>query len=417
MKQEESRCEAPPAKLRLVSGEDHFVEHHTSKAVDNVRIGEIKALAHPELVMEEYPCTRQITELVSSSRQQMSDCIMGLDDRIIVIVGPCSIHDPKGAIEYARRLKSEADRLSKDILVVMRVYFEKPRTTVGWKGLINDPYLDESYQVNDGLRIGRKLIKDVNALGIPVACEFLDTLTPQYIADLVSWAAIGARTTECQTHRELASGLSMPVGFKNGTSGDLGIAVDAVQAAKHHHCFFSITKHGTAAIVHSKGNEATHVVLRGGKSGPNFGKEHVDDLMEKQSKAGLNCGVMIDCSHGNSMKNHRNQPKVLQDICSQIKSGARICGVMIESNLFEGRQDLPSPEEIEKAAGGGPSDNASRGESQAISAGLLRYGVSVTDACVDWTTTVDMLESLAKTVRDKRSFRVSWRTRTNAPSA
>lgn len=337
---------------------------------------------------------------------------MGEDDRVIVIVGPCSIHDPKGAVEYARRLKSEADRLNKDILVVMRVYFEKPRTTVGWKGLINDPYLDESFRVNDGLRMGRKLLRDVNNLGLPVACEFLDTLTPPYISDLVSWAAIGARTTECQTHREMASGLSMPVGFKNGTSGDVDIAIDAVKAAKHPHCFFSITQHGTAAIIHSKGNENTHIVLRGGKSGPNFDKEHVDSLFQKQSKAGLSCGVIFDCSHGNSMKDHKNQPKVLQNICDQIKSGTRICGVMIESNLFEGRQDLPSPEAVQKALGGGASGAANQredvylpphgGESQIITAGLLRHGVSITDACVDWNTTVEMLEMLAKTVRDKR---------------
>jgi len=400
---------APPAKRqRMADGEDHFVEHFTNKAIDNVRISEIKALAHPQLVVEEYPRTDKIAELVGSTRQEVSACILGTDDRVVVIVGPCSVHDPKGAMEYAQRLKSEADRLKKDILVVMRVYFEKPRTTVGWKGLINDPYLDESYRVNDGLRIGRRLLRDVNALGLPVACELLDTLTPPYISDLVSWGAIGARTTECQTHREMASGLSMPVGFKNGTSGDVGMSIDAVVAAKHPHCFFSITHHGTAAIIHSKGNDTTHVVLRGGKSGPNYEKEHVDSLLEKQSKAGLNCGVIVDCSHGNSMKNHKNQPKVLENICGQIKSGTRICGVMIESNLFEGRQDLPTPEAIEKAgiSGAAPSEDAllrpHSGESQIISAGLLRHGVSITDACVDWTTTVEMLEMLAKTVRDKR---------------
>lgn len=404
-------AEGPAAKRPRTDdstkGKDgHFTEHFTDPEVDNLRIMEIKALAQPQLVMEEYPATSTCVETVQRARAAAGGCVTGTDDRVILIVGPCSVHDPKGAMEYAKRLKCEAERFKDDLVILMRVYFEKPRTTVGWKGLVNDPYLDDSFRVNDGLRIGRKLLRDITNLGVPCACEFLDLLTPQYIADLVSWAAIGARTTECQSHRELASGLSMPVGFKNGTSGDVDIAIDAVQAAQHPHCFFSITKHGNAAIVHSKGNETTHVVLRGGKSGPNYEAEYVSGLSAKMAKRGLKQGVMIDCSHGNSLKNPRNQPKVLEAIGEQLKKGAQVCGVMVESNLFEGRQDLPTPEAIKTAgvttAGQFDVLERSGSESPIIKAGLLRYGVSITDACVDWTTTVQMMETLSQAVRERR---------------
>jgi len=392
-------------------GCQHFTEHFTHPEIDNLRIKEIKALAHPMLVMEDYPPTGTCVDTVQRYRHAATQVITGNCDKVVVVVGPCSIHDPKSALEYAKRLRCEAERLKDELVIIMRVYFEKPRTTIGWKGLINDPYLDESFRVNDGFRIARKLLRDINDLGVPCACEFLDMLTPQYLSDLVSWAAIGARTTECQTHRELASGLSMPVGFKNSTSGDVDIAVDAVHAARQEHCFFSITKHGTAAIVHSKGNSVTHVVLRGGKTGPNYDEQSINSCLAKLAKGGVSQGVMVDCSHGNSQKNHRNQTKVLDALASQIRAGANILGVMFESNLFEGRQDLPSQEAL-RATGVPMSTRCNTldrqgAESPVITAGLLRYGVSVTDSCVDWTTTVDMLEKLAEAVRGRRQNRVS----------
>lgn len=404
-------AEEPARKRQRVVSEDgadeksgHFTEAFTDPAIDNVRIKEIKALAHPQLVMEEYALTDVGAETVQKGRAEISACVSGADDRIIVIVGPCSIHDPRSALEYAKRLKGERDRLEKDLVIAMRVYFEKPRTTVGWKGLINDPFLNDTYDINTGLRMGRRLLRDISDLGLPAACEFLDVIMPQYIGDLVSWAAIGARTTECQTHRELASGLSMPVGFKNGTSGDVDIAVDAVLAAQHPHCFFSITKQGTAAIVHSKGNTSTHVVLRGGKTGPNY--QEVPEITGKLDKKGLAQGVMVDCSHANSQKNHKNQPVVCRDLAQQIRNGARICGVMIESHLFEGRQDLPVPTALTATARARPRlDPLGAGslESPVLQAGMIRYGVSITDACVDWGTTVEMLDNLAQCVRDRRA--------------
>jgi len=289
-------------------------------------------------------------------------------------------------------------------VVVMRVYFEKPRTTVGWKGLINDPFLNDTYQINTGLRMGRRVLRNINNIGLPAACEFLDVMTPQYIADLVSWAAIGARTTECQTHRELASGLSMPVGFKNGTSGDTDVSVDAILAAQHPHCFFSITKQGTAAIVHSKGNRYCHMVLRGGKNGTNYGATEVGAALGALGKKGIKQGVMIDFSHANSRKNHRNQPLVCKDVCDQIRAGSNICGVMIESHLFEGRQDLPNAAHMDAATRECPPIDPLMGlaESPVLKSGVLRYGVSITDACVDWGTTVEMLDMLAQAVQAKR---------------
>jgi len=404
----------PPAKRAKTEsdGRDtaHFTEHFTHPEVDNLRIRQIKALAHPQLIMEEYPGTISCVETVCASRLEAARCISGASDKLIVVVGPCSIHDPKSALEYAKRLKCEASRFKDDLLIMMRVYFEKPRTTIGWKGLLNDPYLDESFRVNDGLRMGRKLLRDINDMGLPCACEFLDVMTPQYLSDLVSWAAIGSRTTESQPHRELASGLSMPVGFNNGTSGDVDVAIDAVIAAKHPHCFFSISKHGTAAAVHSGGNDSTHVVLCGGKTGPNFDQKSVAECLGKLGKAGLQQGVMVDCASANCQKNHQNQPKVAKTIAEQIKKGAKICGIMIKSHMFEGRQDLPDTAAL-RAAGvsslARPGDALDRmvSESPVIKAGLLRYGMSVTDGCVDWTTTVDMLEPLAMAVRERRKLK------------
>jgi len=283
-------------------------------------------------------------------------------------------------MEYAHRLRAEAKRLSDDLLIVMRVYFEKPRTTVGWKGLINDPDLDGSFQINKGLRLARQLLLDINALGLPAGVEFLDTISPQFVGDLVSWGAIGARTTESQIHRELSSGLSCPVGFKNGTNGSVTVAVDAIRAAKSPHRFLSVTKQGLAAIVATKGNANCHVILRGGADGPNYAKANIDAVGAALTKADLPLKIMVDCSHGNSQKVHKNQIKVVDDICGQISAGSSpIFGVMLESHLLEGRQDIPKS---------GPAD--------------LRYGVSVTDACIDWADTVACLEKLAAAVKAAR---------------
>jgi 3-deoxy-7-phosphoheptulonate synthase len=311
----------------------------------------------------------------------------GEDDRLLVIIGPCSIHDPEAAIEYATRLKPEIERYKKDLVIIMRVYFEKPRTTVGWKGLINDPDLDGSFNVNKGLRMGRKILETINSMGVPCGAEMLDTITPQYICDLVSWAAIGARTTECQLHRELASGLSMPVGFKNGTSGDCDIAFDAVISAQHGHVFNALTKHGTVAIAHSKGNEDAHVILRGGNGGPNYSKEHVTKFVADHEKKKIPIGMVIDASHGNSSKDYRRQPIVIKEICDQIAEGqTKITGIMVESNLMEGNQKIPA-----KAPEGGSMLTA------------LRYGVSVTDGCISWTSTVEALNVMADAVQKRRA--------------
>jgi len=343
-------------------------------------------MAYPQLVIEEMPASPIAVETVTNARIAASRVINGTDDRLLVIVGPCSIHDPAAAKEYAQRLKSEVSQYKDDLVIIMRVYFEKPRTTVGWKGLLNDPNLDGSFCVNHGLRIGRELLQEINAMGVPAGVEFLDTITPQYIADLVSWAAIGARTTECQLHRELASGCSMPIGFKNGTSGDCEIAIDAVTSAGFPHTFYSTTKHGTVAIVHSRGNEDCHIVLRGGKEGPNYSAKHIAGYLQDLAKKKITTGLVVDASHGNSLKDHKNQPKVCKDICEQLAAGqTQIRGVMLESNLLEGAQKLPA-----KAPEGGTMLSA------------LRYGVSITDACMAWTTTADTVAALAQGVRDRR---------------
>jgi 3-deoxy-7-phosphoheptulonate synthase len=315
---------------------------------------------------------------VADTREAATRILRGEDDRLLAVVGPCSIHDVAAARDYGARLKRLADDLREDLLIVMRVYFEKPRTTVGWKGLINDPRLDGTFRINEGLGLARSLLLDLASMGVAAGCEFLDTITPQFIADLVSWGAIGARTTESQVHRELASGLSMPVGFKNGTDGNVQIAVDAVRAASHPHSFLSVTKQGLAAIVSTRGNDACHIILRGGVRRPNYHAEDVEGAARVLQRAGLLTRLMVDCSHGNSGKDHQRQPAVARDLAGQIAEGSRhIFGLMLESHLVGGRQD-PKP--------GQP----------------LTHGQSITDACLGWDDTVPALEELAKAVRTRR---------------
>jgi 3-deoxy-7-phosphoheptulonate synthase len=346
---------------------------------------------YPQLILEEIPASDAAKRTVRETRPQVSRVLHGEDDRLLVVVGPCSIHDTAAAREYALRLKSEIAAYKKDLLIVMRVYFEKPRTTVGWKGLINDPDLNDTYNVNKGLRIGRALLEEINSYGVPCGCEMLDTITPQYVADLVCWGAIGARTTECQLHRELASGLSMPIGFKNATSGDCDIAIDAIISGQHPHAFYSTTKHGTVAIVHSKGNDDCHIILRGGKDGPNYSAEHVKTYTAQIAKKAITTGLVIDASHGNSSKDYRRQPIVLKDICEQLATGnMKISGVMIESHLLEGAQKLPN------------SSTLKEGEPVLEK---LKYGVSVTDGCIGWTTTAEVLKQLAAGVQARRAAR------------
>jgi 3-deoxy-7-phosphoheptulonate synthase len=347
---------------------------------DDLRIEKLQTLSPPAQVMGEAPATSSVAEVVGAGRRAVHDILQGRDDRLAVVIGPCSIHDPKAALEYARRLAAERVRHAGELEVIMRVYFEKPRTTVGWKGLINDPDLDGGFRINEGLRLARRVLLDVSAQGLPAACEFLDVTTPQYIADLVAWGAIGARTTESQIHREMASGLSCPVGFKNGTNGDVKVAVDAVMAASQPHHFLAVTKEGRAAIATTTGNTDCHLVLRGGKT-PNYDAASVAAAAEILRKAGLPERIMVDVSHANSGKNHENQPAVVADVCAQVATGASpIMGVMIESHLVAGRQDI-------------------------VPGQPLTYGQSVTDACVDWETSVAMLDDLAAAVKAGRAAR------------
>jgi len=352
--------------------------HASSKVhIDDVRIKDIKELAPPIHMLREFPATPKAAETAFEARAAIHRILFGADDRLLVVIGPCSIHDTDAAMEYARRLKAEADRLKNDLLVVMRVYFEKPRTTVGWKGLINDPFMDNSFRINDGLRIARKLLWEVNELGLPAGTEFLDMITPQYIADLISWGAIGARTTESQVHRELASGLSCPVGFKNGTDGNIRIAVDAIKAAQSPHHFLSVTKAGHSAIVSTAGNEDCHLILRGGK-GPNYDAASVDAACKELAASGVTGKLMVDFSHANSRKQHKLQVDVAKDVGGQLANGEdRIIGVMVESHLKEGRQDLKPGVELE-------------------------YGKSITDACIGWEDSLEVLEILAESVRQRR---------------
>jgi 3-deoxy-7-phosphoheptulonate synthase len=345
----------------------------------DLHVESIRPLLPPAILLEELPLDEAGSLLVGRAREEIIEVLAGGDDRLIAVVGPCSIHDPAAALDYAHRLKEQADALSDDLLVVMRVYFEKPRTTVGWKGLVNDPHLDGSYDVNDGLRIARRLLLDLAELGLPAGCEFLDPITPQFISDLVSWGAIGARTTESQTHRELASGLSMPVGFKNGTEGNIQIAIDAVRAAAHPHRFLGVTEQGLAGIVSTSGNPGGHVILRGGASGPNYDAASVQRTLAALQKAGLPERLIIDASHGNSEKDYRRQPLVAGEVAAQIAQGqAGIAGVMMESFIAEGRQDLEDPKK-------------------------LVYGQSVTDACMGWEMTVPVLRELAAAARARRA--------------
>ncbi len=353
------------------------VKAHTRLHVDDVRIKEIKELVPPAHVLRDFPATPASAETTFLARQAIHRILYGADDRLLAIVGPCSIHDPEAALEYARRLKEQADRLRGELLVVMRVYFEKPRTTVGWKGLINDPYLDDSYRINDGIRLARRLLWEITEMGLPAATEFLDMITPQYIADLIAWGAIGARTTESQVHRELASGLSCPVGFKNGTDGNVRIAIDAIKAAQAPHHFLSVTKAGHSAIVSTSGNEDCHVILRGGKE-PNYDANSVEAACRDLAAAGIPAKVMIDCSHGNSRKQFKRQLEVVEAVAEQLAGGEdRIIGVMIESHLKEGRQDL-------------------------VPGKPLEYGKSITDACIGWEDTVAALDRLAEAVTARR---------------
>ena len=317
--------------------------------------------------------------MIAKGRRQTAAVLKGEDDRLVVVVGPCSIHDPAAGLEYARRLRQIADAFAADLCIVMRVYFEKPRTIVGWKGLINDPHLDDSYAINDGLRTARRFLLNVAELGVPAGTEFLDPITPQFIADLVSWGAIGARTVESQVHRELASGLSMPVGFKNGTGGTIQIAIDAVRSSAHPHRFLSVTKQGVAAIVATAGNPECHVILRGGAQGPNYSAAQVAEVAAKLKKENLPPRVMVDCSHANSGKSHERQPDVMRDIAAQVAGGSRdIFGIMLESFLVDGRQDHQQGK-------------------------ALVFGQSITDACLSWTDTVPVLETLASAGRARRS--------------
>ncbi|NMG76549.1 3-deoxy-7-phosphoheptulonate synthase AroG [Aromatoleum diolicum] len=350
--------------------------------IDDVRIQEIKELVPPAHVLREFPATPRAAEVAYDARQVIHRILYGADDRLLVIIGPCSIHDIDAALEYASRLKAETDRFKDDLLIVMRVYFEKPRTTVGWKGLINDPYLDNSFRINEGVRLARKLLWEINELGLPAGTEFLDMITPQYMGDLISWGAIGARTTESQVHRELASGLSCPVGFKNGTDGNVKIAVDAIKAAQSPHHFLSVTKAGHSAIVSTLGNEDCHVILRGGKN-PNYDAASVDAACKELAASGVPGKVMIDFSHANSRKQYRLQIDVARDVATQMAAGDdRIIGVMVESHLKEGRQDLVPGKDLE-------------------------YGKSITDACIGWEDSVTVLEILAEGVRQRRIRRAA----------
>ncbi len=349
-----------------------------SITTDDIRIANLHQLIAPVVLMEELPIGESEAQLVRESRELAENIMLGKDDRLMVVVGPCSIHDTQAALEYAQLLKDYADTVSDELLVIMRVYFEKPRTTVGWKGLINDPQMDGSYDINLGLRTARTLLHELLKIGIPAGTEFLDTISPQFYADLISWGAIGARTTESQIHRELASGLSMPVGFKNGTGGSIQIALDAIQASQQAHHFLSVTKNGTAAVVSTKGNPGCHLILRGSTEGPNYDRETVASVKARLKEKGLATSLMVDCSHGNSRKDFTQQATVADDIASQMADGENaIASVMIESNLQEGNQSMTDLAQLE-------------------------YGKSVTDACVSWDNTVTILDQLAEAVRQRR---------------
>ncbi len=346
---------------------------------DDVRVTDIRPLISPAILMQDFPASHQASEVVYNARQEFRRILKKEDDRLAVMVGPCSIHDTVAAIDYAGRLAEARKKYEKDLLLIMRVYFEKPRTTVGWKGLINDPFMDGSYNINSGLRMSRGLLLHLAEMGVPAATEFLDVITPQYISDLIAWGAIGARTTESQVHRELASGLSMPIGFKNGTTGCVQIAVDGIVSSAHPHCFLSVTKQGVSAIVSTSGNDSCHIILRGSTEGPNYYPENVAAAWEIQQKAGISNRIMIDCSHGNSHKKWQEQHLVAESVATQLAAGDdHIGAVMIESNINSGNQKCDSRQN-------------------------LKYGVSITDACVDWEGTLAILDTLAAGVQARRN--------------
>ena len=348
---------------------------------DDLRILGMQEVISPEQLLNDLPITETAAKTTADTRTAIHNILHDKDDRLLVVIGPCSIHDTKAALEYASRLKPYIDRLSDDLIIVMRVYFEKPRTTVGWKGLINDPDLDDSFDINKGLHTARELLLNLNTQGVSAATEYLDLITPQYVSDLIAWGAIGARTTESQTHRELSSGLSCPVGFKNGTDGTIKVAIDAIGAAVRPHHFLSVTKQGQSAIFKTAGNEDCHLILRGGKT-PNYDAKSVDAAANELGKAGVNLHMMIDCSHANSSKQHERQMIVGADVAKQIAGGdMRISGVMIESHLVAGRQDVVDGQE-------------------------LTYGQSITDACIDWDSSVQLLEELASAVRKRRESKI-----------
>jgi len=356
----------------------HVDQSKSLERVRDQRIARIAPLATPHRMLTELPLTPELAEVVISGRDQTAAVIDRADDRLLVVVGPCSVHDSKAATEYAQRLAAKADELGDDLLIAMRVYFEKPRTTTGWKGMINDPHLDDSGDVNTGLRRARKLLLEVLGLGLPVGCEFLDPITPQYISDTVAWGAIGARTTESQIHRQLGSGLSMPIGFKNRTDGNVQVAVDAVRAAAVQHAFAGVDDEGTPAILHTRGNPDGHVILRGGRGAQNHGPDGVAQALEKLRAAGLPERLVVDASHDNSGKDAARQPEVAAEIGRQVADGQHaIVGVMLESFLVAGRQEL-------------------------VPGKQLTYGQSITDACMAWDTTVDVLDGLAASVRARR---------------
>jgi len=351
----------------------------TQYLTDDLRINHITEVLPPCELHEKLTITEQAAKTVFETRRQIHDILNGKDDRLLVVIGPCSIHDTQAGRDYATRLKQQIDLHKEDLLIVMRVYFEKPRTTVGWKGLINDPDLNETFHINKGLELARGFLLDVNHMGVPAATEFLDLISPQYISDLVSWGAIGARTTESQGHRELSSGLSCPVGFKNGTDGSFRIAVDAIRAANKPHIFMSLTKSGHSAIFSTTGNEDCHVILRGGNSGPNYEAEFVEQAVNELKAAKVQSRLMVDCSHANSSKDHNRQMQVADSIASQLAAGSpSIMGAMVESHLVAGRQDVVAGKE-------------------------LTYGQSITDACIDWDNSLTLLETLAEGVRQRRA--------------
>ena len=364
------------------SPESWIASSERTSQTDDQRIKDVMPLPPPEHLIRFFPIAGTPVEtLVGNTRSAIRKIMQHKDDRLLLIIGPCSIHDPVAAVEYAKRLKAQRDKYKDTLEIVMRVYFEKPRTTVGWKGLINDPYLDETYRIDEGLRMGRQLLLEINRLGMPAGSEFLDVISPQYLGDLIAWGAIGARTTESQVHRELASGLSAPIGFKNGTDGNIRIAIDAIQAAARPHHFLSVHKNGQVAIVETRGNKDCHVILRGGKT-PNYDAAHVAAACKEIEAAKLDCTLMVDCSHANSSKQHERQVEVARDVAAQMKGGSRcIFGVMVESHLNAGAQKFSA----------GKDDPAK-----------LEYGKSITDACIGWDDSLTVLDILSEAVAARR---------------